>query len=227
MQSRMLIGNSDPELQFGQDWLVSALCYRALLLWMLGYPTLGIADTDHSLKRARELGHLVTLLFALNAATVAHFLRGNYPTSQALADELLTLTDEKGAPFWKPGAVLYRGWLHAVGGKPAEAIQSITSGIAGYRSTGSTLLTCSRLSYLAKSHADLGHFNDAWRCIDEAQTVIKRTGETWFEADVDRIAAEIALMPPQRDVGKAEAYFERGSLLRVNNKRNLGNCAPQ
>jgi class 3 adenylate cyclase/predicted ATPase len=201
--------NSDPELQFGQDWLVSALCYRAILLWMLGYPTLGIADTDHSLNRAREIGHLVTLLFALNAAAVAHFLRGNYPTCQALAHELFTLADEKGAPFWKPGAALYRGWLCAVGGKSAEAIQSITSGIAAYRSTGSTLLTCSGLSYLAKSHADIGQFDDAWRCVDEAQRVIKRTEETWFEADVARIAGEIALMPPQRDVVKAEAFFER------------------
>jgi predicted ATPase len=37
--------------------------------------------------------------------------------------------------------------------------------------------------------------------------VIKRTGETWFEADVRRIAGEIALMRAKRDVAKAEAFF--------------------
>jgi predicted ATPase len=39
--------------------------------------------------------------------------------------------------------------------------------------------------------------------------VIERTKETWFEADVYRIAGEIALKSPQPDVARAEACFER------------------
>ena len=65
------------------------------------------------------------------------------------------------------------------------------------------------LSLLAKSYADLGQFDDAWRSVDEAKDVIERTKETWFEADVHRIAGEIALKSPQPDVAKAEAHFER------------------
>ena len=45
--------------------------------------------------------------------------------------------------------------------------------------------------------------------IDEAKTVIEVTKETWFEADVHRIAGEIALMSSKPDAAKAEAYFER------------------
>ena len=33
--------------------------------------------------------------------------------------------------------------------------------------------------------------------------------ETWFEAEVNRIAGEIALLSPEPDAAKAEAYFER------------------
>src|SRR6476620_6080792 len=40
-------------------------------------------------------------------------------------------------------------------------------------------------------------------------TAIERTGETWFEADVYRIAGEVALQGPQTDAAKAEAYFRR------------------
>jgi predicted ATPase len=32
---------------------------------------------------------------------------------------------------------------------------------------------------------------------------------TWYEAEVHRIAGEIALMSPEQDAAKAEAYFER------------------
>ena len=39
--------------------------------------------------------------------------------------------------------------------------------------------------------------------------MIERTRERWFEADVHRIAGEIALKSPQPDAAKAEAHFER------------------
>jgi predicted ATPase len=57
----------------------------------------------------------------------------------------------------------------------------------------------------AKCYADLGQLDDARRSVDEATTVIERTKETWFEADVYRIAGEVALKSPQPDV----AIFER------------------
>ena len=65
------------------------------------------------------------------------------------------------------------------------------------------------LSYLTRAYADLGRFDDAWRCIDEAITAVETTKERWWEADVHRIAGEIALLSPKPDAAKAEAYFER------------------
>ena len=62
---------------------------------------------------------------------------------------------------------------------------------------------------LARAHADLGQFDDARRCIDEAITAVETAKEKWFEAEVYRIAGEIALKPPEPDAEKAEAYFER------------------
>ena len=85
----------------------------------------------------------------------------------------------------------------------------ITSGIAAWRSTGSTVWMPLYLSYLAKAHAQLGQFDDAWRCIGEAMTAVETTKEKWCEAEVHRIAGEIALMSPEPDAAKAEAYFER------------------
>ena len=65
------------------------------------------------------------------------------------------------------------------------------------------------LSYLARAYAALGKFDDAWRCIGEAMTAVEITKERWWEADIHRIAGEIALKLPQPDAAKAEAYFER------------------
>ena len=47
------------------------------------------------------------------------------------------------------------------------------------------------------------------RCIKEAIQAVKTTKERWCEADISRIAGEIALISPERDAVEAEAYFER------------------
>ena len=65
------------------------------------------------------------------------------------------------------------------------------------------------LSCLATACAELGQFDDAWRCIGEAITGVETTKERWCEADIHRIAGEIALLAPEPQAPKAEAYFER------------------
>jgi predicted ATPase len=52
-------------------------------------------------------------------------------------------------------------------------------------------------------------FDAAWRCIGEAMTAVETTKETWSEAELNRMAGEIALMSLEPDAAKAEAYFER------------------
>jgi predicted ATPase len=65
------------------------------------------------------------------------------------------------------------------------------------------------LSHLARAHAELSRYDAAWRNIAEAMTAIKTTKERWWEAEVNRVAGEIALLAPQPDISKAQRYFER------------------
>ena len=106
--------------------------------------------------------------------------------------------------------MLMQGWLFALTGKASDAVQMITSGIGAWRSTGATLLDAVVSCHVWRmAHAELGQFDDAWRCIGEAMTAMETTKERWFEAEVNRIAGEIALKSPEPDAAKAEAYFER------------------
>jgi predicted ATPase len=62
---------------------------------------------------------------------------------------------------------------------------------------------------LAKAYADLGQFDEASRYIGEAMMAVDTTKERWWEADIYRMAGEIALMSSKPDAARAEAYFER------------------
>ena len=102
-----------------------------------------------------------------------------------------------------------QGQLLALTRKAADAVQTITSALTAWRSTGSTAFVPLYLSYLASAYAELCQFNDAWRCISEAMTAVETTKESWWEAEINRIAGEIALKSPEQDAAKAEGYFER------------------
>jgi predicted ATPase len=65
------------------------------------------------------------------------------------------------------------------------------------------------LPHLARAQAELGQFEEAWRCIGEAMTEAETTKQTWCEAEIHRTAGEIELMSGAPDAEKAEAYFER------------------
>ena len=64
-------------------------------------------------------------------------------------------------------------------------------------------------SHLALAYGQLGEVDNAWSCIGQAMAAMATTQETWCEPEVNRIAGEIALLSPEPDVAKAQAYFER------------------
>jgi predicted ATPase len=96
----------------------------------------------------------------------------------------------------------------ALTGKASDAVQTITCGLTAMRSTGTTMWMPLWLSYLAKANAEIGQFDDARRCIGEAMAAVEMAKEKWCEAEVNRIAGNIALLSLEPDA-RAEEYFER------------------
>ena len=195
--------------RFGQDPGVSILAYRSLGSWLLGYPAASLADVESAVKAAREIGQAATLMFALTHAALTHLVSRNYAAAKGEAEELAAVAGDKGAFFWKAIGTMAQGWVFALTGKASDAADLLTSGFGAFRSTGSTLWTPLHMSCLAIAHRDLDRFDEAWRCIGEATTAIETTGERWYEAEVLRVAGEIAMMSPERDTAKAEMFFDR------------------
>ena len=195
--------------RFGQDVGVSIFVYRALVHWMLGYPETALADADHALDDAREGGHAGTLMYAQLHTSFTNILCAKYAAANAQSNEVVRLADDKGAALWKALGTMEKGCVLALSGKASEAIQMISSGSTTYRSTGSRVYLPFFLSHLSRAHAELGQFDEAWRCIGEAMTTVETTKERWYEAEINRIKGEIALISPKLNAEKAEACFER------------------
>jgi len=195
--------------RFGQDVGAATLCWKSLAFWLLGSPEAALADTEHALMVAREIGHSATLMYVLNFSAWTHIHCGNYATTNPLVDEFGALKDQTGSVFWGAWGMMQRGCLLALTGKASDAVQTITCGVTAMRSTGTTMWMPLWLSYLARANAEIGQPDDARRRIGEAMAAVETAKERWCEAEVNRIAGEIALLPPEPDVAKAEAHFER------------------
>jgi predicted ATPase len=148
-------------------------------------------------------------MFALLYTSITYSFCANYAVAKALADELVALGDETGATFWKAAGIAFQGSVLSVTGQAADAVHTITSGITAWRSMGGTVFSPWWLSCLARAYAELTRYDDAWRYIGEAITLVETTKERWCEAEVYRTAGEIALLSSELDEAKAEGYFQR------------------
>jgi predicted ATPase len=194
-------------IRFSQDVGVTILSFRSLALWVLGYPEAALTDIHRAVERVRESGQAAALMYTFNVTSMILAFCGNHDTANAQCEELVALADEKGGAFWRASGMLRQGQLVALTGKASDAARVITSGITAYRSTGSTVWLPFYLAALAKANAEVGQLEDAWRWMEEAMSLTESTGEKWSEAEINRLAGEIALLSPAPRKEKARAHF--------------------
>src|SRR4029078_834956 len=147
--------------RFGHDVRMSSYCWRALALWLLGYPDGAAFDMACALADADEIEHAATSMFALSHVSLAHTFRRDYAKAEELASRLVALGEAKGSLYWKSYGLMLQGWLLTEVGRASEAISVGTAAVAAIRSTGATAYAPWYMSYLATAYAKLGRFDDA------------------------------------------------------------------
>jgi predicted ATPase len=194
--------------RFGVDSRVSILSNRSWALWMSGYPAMALADAERALQEAREIGQAANMMYLVHLAFPLIYC-GEYAAPNKLLEEIIALTDEKNTPYFKALAMMFQGCVFAATGKALNTIRLMVPAITSVQSTGSTLWVPFYVASLASAYSENGQFSDAIRSVQEATTILQTTGERWCEAEIKRVAGEIALKSPGRDAAKAEGYFER------------------
>jgi class 3 adenylate cyclase/predicted ATPase len=199
--------------RFGMDSGVVILSMQSWALWLLGYPEAALRNGDAALKNAREIGQAATLMWALANTALPYILCGDYAAATAQAQEQIALAEEKGSLYRKTSATINQGCVLALTGRASQATGMLTSAIAARRTTGSTLWEPFYLPHLARSHVEVGQFEQAWHSIDDAMTTAETAKEKWCEAEIHRTAGEIEMMSPAPDAAKAQAHFERALVI--------------
>jgi hypothetical protein len=68
-----------------------------------------------------------------------------------------------------------QAWVLTMSDKATDALQA--NPLLALRETGTTVFKPATLSFLARAYAAMNHFDDAWRCVDEAIATVGTTKE--------------------------------------------------
>jgi predicted ATPase len=102
-----------------------------------------------------------------------------------------------------------RGWALAMRDKSEEGMAQLRQGIVDWRATGATLVVPYVLTLLAEASCNLGHIDEGFRSLDDAQAVLEQQEDRWWEAEVYRLRGVLLLRQSIVPEVEAEAWFRR------------------
>jgi predicted ATPase len=163
--------------------------------------------SQEALVRAREFDHPFTLadVLAYGGCLFAR-MRQDARALRDLAEKLLRLASKAGFPDWYQMGLVYQGEALAMLGQPQEGMAQIRAGIANLNALAHWLHLTHSLCTLAEAEATAGDYEQALATLDEAFTLVEKTGERNWEAELNRVQAEM-LLSLGRDVD-AEVRFQ-------------------
>jgi predicted ATPase len=193
-------------LAYGQDLHATGLLWLAKLLFVQGFPEQAIAAAERALEVSEALGHPNTQAFSLcQAAKVFALARDE--RSLALVTTAVEFATEQGYEQWQAEALAIRGWVSAELGELESGLAELDRGASACRASGAVRWLGTHLGLRGRILTLLGRLDEAEEVLREALLHNERTGERWFDAELDRLLGEVlARCERNKD---AEASFRR------------------
>jgi predicted ATPase len=193
---------------YGEDAGVACRIFVAWVLWCLGYPDQGLAQSQQAVTLAQQSAYPLSLSFILSFAAVCHQLRREVSAVQEHTEAAMKIATEQGFPYWRAYSSILRAWALAQQAGQAQAgIEQIHQGLIVYRAAGIETARPYLLALLAETHRILGEPEAGLTVLAEALTLMDTTGARWCEAELHRLKGELLLQQNSAHQAEAESSF--------------------
>jgi predicted ATPase len=142
---------------------------------------------------ARRLAHPPYLVLSQVFGAILLSLSGDLAALARQAGDLVAAAIEQGFPLYHAQGMIFHGWAKVGLGEVSEGMELLRSGVNAYRAAGSEVWMCQYRALLAKACEASGQMEEAAGLLDEALSNVERTGERWFEAELNRHKGELLL----------------------------------
>ena len=122
------------------------------------------------------------------------------------AAELVSVSKERGFPFWLGLGLLHHGESLTAVGQAQEGLELLTQGLSVLRGIGKVIARSFALASLAGAHAKLGQLEEGLICLTEAVQIIERTEERFDEAHLHQVRGELLNATGDRAAAEQSYY---------------------
>ncbi|WNC94978.1 adenylate/guanylate cyclase domain-containing protein [Paraburkholderia sp. FT54] len=166
-----------------------------LILWYMGYPDQAVKQAEASLALARSIPNFVSLGQTLVFNAELHQLRHEVQLTKDCAAASMALSAEQGLPVILAWGSILHGWALAQEGNAEDGMARLRQGLADYEATGARLGRSYFLALLAQTYTSAGQCEAGQNALAEAIAVLQKTGERYYEAELNRLRGELLLLP--------------------------------
>jgi predicted ATPase len=188
-----------------------------IVLFCLGYLEQAFAQSNAAIAEARRLAHPPSLAPSLAFGARLLSLVGDNTALGERADQLIAVATEQGFPHWAAEGTICRGWVKVKHGDVTEGMSLLRIGSGAYRATGAELWLPYHIALLARACGNAGQIEEAATLFDNALQIVERTGERWFEAELNRLKGQLR----QGDAEPAEELYCKALSIAVEQEAKL------
>jgi len=193
----------------GLDPGVCSLVYLAWTLWLLGYPDQALKRADEAQPLAKRVANLYTQARSLYWDSLVRQFTGQWDVLRERIETAIGMATEHGFALVLGVGPIMRGWALVTEGRTEEGIKQISQGLERYRATGAEVQLPHLLTALIEAYNKLEQPEEGLTALAEAQALVEKTGERYYEAELERLKGEVLLAQSPDDPAEAEACFHK------------------
>jgi DNA-binding winged helix-turn-helix (wHTH) protein/predicted ATPase len=187
------VRHRDDAFFYSQNPGVIMGCHAAWALWFLGQPDQALNRIKEALTLARELTEPHGLAHALFFAAILHQLRREEPMAQEYAEAVISFSTEHGLVMYQAMATIVQAWALLKQGRTEQAVEQMRQGLAALQATGTERVRPHFLALLAEAMDSDRRVEEGLRLLEEAQALIDRNSERYYQAELYRLQGELLL----------------------------------
>jgi tetratricopeptide (TPR) repeat protein len=194
----------------------------AHLLWMLGYPEQALTLGKAMLRLTREQLQPSDIVDLFGEVLELRLLCGELAGAGEDAEMMLTLIRQYDLDQPLSWATYLRGWSLALQGR-SEGVEQMEQGLNKYLAMGGLTRRTRFLSWLAEMSMHVGRPERAAVYLNEADHLMQRSGERFWEAELYRLKGELLLLQQDNPQLAAETCFRHA--LETAHQQQAGSLA--
>ncbi|MGB6552884.1 MAG: AAA family ATPase [Candidatus Binataceae bacterium] len=187
---------------------VCGYAWHAQISWLRGRPDAARRFAERAVALANGLGDAMSAAFALYEKALVHRMMLEPKLALEIAGAAINTAEDVGFLYVLRHARVVKGWALTELGRAQEGIGQIREETDALSANREELWLTLSLATLADACLRVGRIEDGLKAIGDALDLVRRSGECFWEAEINRLRGELLLGQSPSDPALARASVE-------------------